>query len=151
MAIKEGQPAPDFNLSGSDGKDHTLQDYRGKMLIVYFYPKDNTPGCTKESCAFGEMFSELQKRDINLLGISKDSLASHDKFIKKFNLPFTLLSDPDTVMLQDYDAWGKRKPVEKSVSVVSVQRFSLPPMVPFSNTGPRSEKLQTIHNRFWMS
>ncbi|WP_321394277.1 peroxiredoxin [uncultured Desulfuromusa sp.] len=109
MAIKEGQPAPDFNLSGSDGKDHTLQDYRGKMLIVYFYPKDNTPGCTKESCAFGEMFSELQKRDINLLGISKDSLASHDKFIKKFNLPFTLLSDPDTVMLQDYDAWGEKK------------------------------------------
>ncbi|MDX2479425.1 MAG: peroxiredoxin [Desulfuromusa sp.] len=108
MAIKEGLPAPNFNLLGSDGKQHTLQDYAGTMLIVYFYPKDNTPGCTKESCAFGEMFADLQKRDINLLGVSKDSLASHDKFISKFSLPFTLLSDPDKTMLQDYDAWGEK-------------------------------------------
>jgi len=108
MAIEEGQPAPSFTLLGSDGKEHTLLDYSGKMLIVYFYPKDNTPGCTKESCAFGEMFADLQSMDINLLGISKDSLASHNKFISKFNLPFTLLSDPDKVMLQDYDAWGEK-------------------------------------------
>ncbi|SEA00047.1 peroxiredoxin Q/BCP [Desulfuromusa kysingii] len=109
MAIKEGSPAPDFNLSGSDGKEHHLNDYRGKMLIVYFYPKDNTSGCTKESCAFAEMFSELQAMEINLLGISKDSLTSHDKFISKFNLPFTLISDPDKVMMQEYEAWGEKK------------------------------------------
>jgi thioredoxin-dependent peroxiredoxin len=109
MAITEGQAAPNFTLLGSDGKEHTLQDYAGKMLIVYFYPKDNTSGCTKESCAFGEMIADLRKMDVNLLGISKDSLASHDKFISKFNLPFTLLSDPDKIMLQDYDAWGEKK------------------------------------------
>ena len=109
MAITEGQPAPDFSLSGSDGKKHKLQDYSGKMLLVYFHPKDNTSGCTKESCAFGEMYNELLTMDVHLLGVSKDSLASHDKFISKFNLPFTLLSDPDKVMLQDYDAWGEKK------------------------------------------
>ncbi|MCK5825750.1 MAG: peroxiredoxin [Desulfuromusa sp.] len=109
MAINQGQAAPDFTLTGSDNREHTLQDYAGKKLIIYFYPKDNTSGCTKESCAFGEMFSELQALDINLLGVSKDSLASHDKFISKFNLPFTLLSDPDKIMLQDYGAWGEKK------------------------------------------
>jgi len=109
MAIIEGQPAPDFTLTGSDGKEHKLQDYTGKKLIVYFYPKDNTSGCTKESCAFSEMYAELQSMEVQLLGVSKDSLASHDKFIDKFNLPFTLLSDPDKVMLQDYDAWGEKK------------------------------------------
>ncbi|MDX2494427.1 MAG: peroxiredoxin [Desulfuromusa sp.] len=109
MAIIEGQPAPDFTLTGSDGKEHKLQDYAGKKLIVYFYPKDNTSGCTKESCAFGEMYDELHSMEVQLLGVSKDSLPSHDKFIDKFNLPFTLLSDPDKVMLQDYDAWGEKK------------------------------------------
>ena len=109
MAIVEGQPAPDFALPGSDGKEHTLQNYSGKMLIIYFYPKDNTSGCTKESCAFGEMYNELLTMDVQLLGVSKDSLASHDKFISQFNLPFTLLSDPDKVMLQDYAAWGEKK------------------------------------------
>jgi len=109
MAIIEGQAAPDFTLSGSDGKIHCLKDYAGKKLIVYFYPRDNTPGCTKEACAFGEMVRELQSLDVALLGISKDSLASHDKFIKQFGLPFTLLSDPETTMMQAYDAWGEKK------------------------------------------
>ncbi|PLX97337.1 MAG: peroxiredoxin [Desulfuromonas sp.] len=109
MAIEEGKKAPEFSLSGSDGKLHTLADYAGKKLIIYFYPKDNTPGCTKESCAFGEMYNELLAMDVNLLGVSKDSLTAHDKFIDKFNLPFTLLSDPDKVMLQDYSAWGEKK------------------------------------------
>ena len=108
MAIIEGQKAPDFNLAGSDGKVHHLQDYAGKKLIIYFYPKDNTSGCTKESCAFGEMYDELLAMNVNLLGVSKDSLASHDKFISNFNLPFTLLSDPDKTMLQSYDAWGEK-------------------------------------------
>lgn len=109
MAIIEGQKAPNFNLSGSDGKNHQLQNYAGKKLIIYFYPKDNTSGCTKESCAFGEMYNDLLSMDVNLLGVSKDSLDSHDKFISKFNLPFILLSDPEKVMLQDYDAWGEKK------------------------------------------
>ena len=108
MAIAEGQAAPDFSLPGSDGQFHRLKDYAGKKLIVYFYPRDNTPGCTKEACAFGEMMAELQSLDVALLGVSKDSLASHDKFIGKFGLPFTLLSDPDAQMMQAYDAWGEK-------------------------------------------
>lgn len=109
MNIKEGQAAPEFSLPGSDGKQHSLKDYAGKKLLIYFYPKDNTPGCTKESCAFGQMYQDLQTMDIALLGVSKDSLSSHDKFIVQFNLPFTLLSDPETQMLQDYGAWGEKK------------------------------------------
>jgi len=109
MAITEGQAAPDFTLQGSDGKTHSLKDYAGRKLIIYFYPRDNTPGCTKEACAFGEMMKELQTLDAALLGVSKDSLSSHDKFIGKFGLPFNLLSDPDTTMMQAYDAWGEKK------------------------------------------
>lgn len=109
MAISEGQPAPDFQLTGSDGKEHRLQDYVGKKLIIYFYPKDNTPGCTKEACSFGEFYNDLEEMDVHLLGVSRDSLESHDRFIRKFNLPFTLLSDPDTTMMQAYDAWGEKK------------------------------------------
>jgi thioredoxin-dependent peroxiredoxin len=109
MAIVEGQTAPDFSLPGSDGRTHRLKDYAGRKLIVYFYPRDNTPGCTKEACAFGEMVTELQSLGVALVGISKDSLASHDKFIRQFGLPFILLSDPDTTMMQAYDAWGEKK------------------------------------------
>ncbi len=109
MAIKEKQAAPDFCLAGSDGKQHRLADYAGNKLIVYFYPKDNTPGCTKESCAFAEMHDQLLQMNVRLLGVSKDSLISHDKFIHQFKLPFILLSDPDTTMMQDYQAWGEKK------------------------------------------
>lgn len=109
MASKEGQAAPDFCLEGSDGKQHRLTDYTGNKLIIYFYPKDNTPGCTKESCAFASMHEQLLQMNVKLLGVSKDSLASHDKFINQFNLPFTLLSDPDTTMMQEYQAWGEKK------------------------------------------
>ena len=81
MAIKEGQAAPDFCLDGSNGRQHRLADYAGSQLIIYFYPKDNTPGCTKESCAFASMHGQLLQMNVKLLGVSKDSLASHDKFI----------------------------------------------------------------------
>lgn len=109
MAIKEGQAAPGFCLAGSDGRQHRLTDYSGSKLIIYFYPKDNTPGCTKESCAFAVMHEQLLQMKVKLLGVSKDSLASHDKFINQFNLPFTLLSDPETTMMREYQAWGEKK------------------------------------------
>jgi peroxiredoxin Q/BCP len=109
MAALEGQKAPDFSLMGSDGKIHTLKDYAGRTLVIYFYPKDNTPGCTKEACTFRDLYSELQPLDVAVLGVSKDSLASHDKFIAKFGLPFVLLSDPDTTMMQAYGAFGEKK------------------------------------------
>lgn len=104
----EGTQAPDFTLDGSDGKRHSLKDYAGKTVIIYFYPKDNTPGCTKEACGFRDSHAELQAREIVVLGVSKDSIASHTKFIASHNLPFVLLSDPETTMLQAYQAYGEK-------------------------------------------
>jgi len=109
MTHREGNQASDFCLQGSDGKSHSLQDYRGKTLILYFYPRDNTPGCTKESCGFRDLKSDFDSQNTVILGVSKDSLSSHDNFIAKFNLPFVLLSDPDTSMMQIYGAWGEKK------------------------------------------
>lgn len=108
MASLEGQPAPDFELYGTDGIKHALRDYSGKTLVIYFYPKDNTPGCTKEACAFRDLHQELVSRGIVLLGVSRDSLVSHDRFIRSFGLPFVLLSDPDTSMMESYGAFGEK-------------------------------------------
>lgn len=104
----EGKKAPEFLLEGSDGKQHALKDYSGKTVIIYFYPKDNTPGCTKEACGFRDSYSELIEKGIVLLGVSKDSLVSHNKFIGAFGLPFPLLSDPDASMMQSYEAFGEK-------------------------------------------
>ncbi|HEY3308178.1 MAG TPA: peroxiredoxin [Desulfuromonadaceae bacterium] len=104
----EGKKAPGFSLEGSDGQQHALQDYLGKTVVIYFYPKDSTPGCTKEACGFRDSYSELLKRGVVLFGISKDSLGSHGKFITNHNLPFVLLSDPDNAMMQAYQAYGEK-------------------------------------------
>jgi peroxiredoxin Q/BCP len=108
MASLEGKKAPDFELVGSDGKKHELRDYSGKTVVIYFYPKDNTPGCTKEACSFRDLHQDLQKMEVVLLGVSKDSLKSHDKFIRDFGLSFVLLSDPDAKMMQAYGAFGEK-------------------------------------------
>ncbi len=104
----EGKKAPDFTLEGSDGKQHSLSEYAGKTVVIYFYPKDNTPGCTKEACAFRDNHGKLDANNIVLLGVSKDSIASHTKFISAFGLPFVLLSDPETTMMQAYGAFGEK-------------------------------------------
>lgn len=103
-----GKKAPDFNLAGSDGKQHALADYAGKTVVIYFYPRDNTPGCTKEACGFRDLTPQLDSSGVVLLGVSKDSLKSHDKFIRDFQLPFTLLSDPDAAMMTAYGAFGEK-------------------------------------------
>lgn len=104
----EGKKAPDFDLAGSDGKRHKLSDYAGKTVVIYFYPRDNTPGCTKEACGFRDLHTEVTGLNVQLLGVSKDSLASHDKFIRDFGLPFVLLSDPDASMMKAYGAFGEK-------------------------------------------
>lgn len=104
----EGTKAPDFTLEGSDGKQHSLKDYTGKTVVIYFYPRDSTPGCTKEACGFRDYNRELADMGVVLLGVSKDSIASHKKFIAAQNLPFVLLSDPDTTMMQAYRAYGEK-------------------------------------------
>ncbi len=103
----EGKTAPDFSLAGSDGSRHTLKDYSGKTVVIFFYPKDNTSGCTKEACGFRDSYDLLDRSTV-ILGVSKDSLASHEKFINTYNLPFTLLSDPDTTMMAAYGAFGEK-------------------------------------------
>lgn len=115
MSSLEGKNAPRFALQGSDGKVHDLMDYAGKTLVIYFYPRDNTPGCTKEACSFRDLCPQLNDLGVVLFGVSKDSLAAHDKFIAKFSLPFVLLSDPDTETMQAYGAFGEKTMYGKKV------------------------------------
>ena len=110
MALKIGDKAPDFTLKDSFDKEISLSDFKGKRVIIYFYPKDNTPGCTKEACNFKENWDILQKNNIIVLGISKDNSVSHQKFIKKFNLPFILLTDaPPCQVASKYESYGLKK------------------------------------------
>lgn len=108
MAIEEGKAAPTFTLKDQDGNKVALKDYRGKTVVVYFYPKDDTPGCTKEACGFRDQKRKFDKLDTVILGISPDAADSHIRFIDKFKLPFTLLSDPDKKVMEKYGAWGEK-------------------------------------------
>lgn len=109
MAIEEGQKAPDFSLQDESGTQRNLSDYRGKPVVLYFYPKDDTPGCTKEACSFRDDYAVYDQEGIIILGVSPDSPKSHAKFKSKYNLPFTLLSDPDHLTCLAYEVWGKKK------------------------------------------
>ena len=115
MANLEGRKAPAFSLEGNDGKKHSLEDYRGKTVVLYFYPRDDTPGCTKEACGFRDLGSSLKKSGAVVLGVSKDSVDSHNKFAGKYKLPFTLLSDPKAEVMKKYGAFGKKLMYGKTV------------------------------------
>ena len=106
--IQEGKKAPDFSLASSEGGEVSLKGLKGKSVVVYFYPKDDTPGCTREACAFRDNQAALKKKGVVVLGVSGDSLASHDKFKAKYKLNFPLLSDPDKVVAKKYGAWGEK-------------------------------------------
>jgi len=116
MTSLKGKMAPAFRLEGSDGKKHSPMDYRGRTVVLYFYPKDDTPGCTKEACGFRDGFEALRAAGAVVLGMSKDSLASHAAFIGKYKLPFVLLSDPDAKVMSAYGAWGKKMMYGKPVT-----------------------------------
>ena len=107
--LEIGTKAPAFTLPDENGTLHTLEEYRGKKVILYFYPKDNTPGCTKQACGFSEMYPMFLEKGALVLGVSKDSVASHKKFKEKYNLAFTLLSDPEISVIQAYDVWKEKK------------------------------------------
>jgi peroxiredoxin Q/BCP len=112
MSNLEGEKAPLFSLEGNDGKRHSLGDYKGKTIVLYFYPKDDTPGCTKEACGFRDSIQSITQSNVVVLGVSKDSIDSHNRFIAKYDLPFTLLSDPQAETMKNYGAWGERKNAE---------------------------------------
>ncbi len=107
--LQAGMQAPDFTLTDKDGNEVSLHDFAGRRVIVYFYPKDNTPGCTRQACAFREAYSEFQAQDVIVIGISKDSVKSHQNFAAKYELPFILLSDPELKAIQAYDVWQEKK------------------------------------------
>jgi peroxiredoxin Q/BCP len=107
--LKEGDKAPDFTLKNAEDESVSLSDFTGKKVVVYFYPRDNTPGCTKEACGFRDVYDEILDKGAVVLGISADSVKSHAKFKGKFDLPFHLLSDPEKEVIKAYGAWGKKK------------------------------------------
>lgn len=108
MPVEEGKPAPNFKLTDAAGNNVSLKDFAGKDVILYFYPKDDTPGCTKEACGFRDSWQALRKANVVVLGVSADSAASHQKFIAKYKLPFPLLSDPERKAMEAYGAYGEK-------------------------------------------
>lgn len=107
--LEIGTKAPDFSLPDQNGTVHTLSEYAGKKVILYFYPKDSTPGCTKQACGFAERYPQIQEKGAVVLGVSKDSVKSHKTFEEKYALPFTLLSDPDKEVIEAYGVWQEKK------------------------------------------
>lgn len=106
--LETGTKAPGFTLPDQNGKEHSLEEFRGKKIILYFYPKDNTPGCTSQACGFGELYPQFTEKGAVVIGISKDSIASHKKFEEKYNLPFLLLSDTELSAIKAYDVWQEK-------------------------------------------
>ena len=109
MMLEIGTQAPDFTLPDQNGDLHSLSDYRGQKVILYFYPRDMTAGCTKQACAFGDLYPQFREKGAVVIGISKDIVASHKRFEQKHGLPFTLLSDTELVAIQAYDVWKEKK------------------------------------------
>ena len=116
MALAIGKKAPKFKLVSDDGKEVQLSDFAGQKVVLYFYPKDNTPGCSREACDFRDKLAEFKRKGVAVLGVSRDSTASHQKFKAKFDLPFPLLSDPDTKTLEAYGAWGEKVMYGKKIT-----------------------------------
>ena len=121
--INEGSIAPDFCLPDKDGREVRLSDFRGQRVVLYFYPKDNTPGCTRQACAFASAYDGFREKGVQVIGISRDSVASHAKFAEKFGLPFVLLSDPTLEVIKAYGAWGEKKLYGKTTEGVKRTTF----------------------------
>ena len=107
--LEVGMKAPDFTLQNQNGESVSLSDFLGKRVVLYFYPKDHTPGCTRQACAFAGTYAEFEKRGVVVIGVSRDSVSSHAKFAEKNNLPFVLLSDPDREAIEAYGVWQEKK------------------------------------------
>ena len=121
--LKENTKAPDFTLKDKDGNDVSLSDFRGKKVVLYFYPKDNTSGCTKEACGFRDSYVSFGEKNVIIIGISKDSGKSHMNFAEKYSLPFILLSDPELEAIKAYDVWQEKKMYGKSYMGVARSTF----------------------------
>ena len=152
MLLTPGTPAPDFTLPDKSGNPVRLSDFRGKTVVLYFYPKDNTPGCTRQACAFAAAYEAFRSRNAVVIGVSKDSTASHQRFAAKYDLPFVLLSDPERQAIEAYGVWQEKKMCGKvSMGVVrstyvidgdGVIRHALPKVKPDTNPAEVLELLQ---------
>lgn len=127
MVLSAGTQAPDFKLNDHEGKSHQLTDYRGKTIVIYFYPKDDTPGCTTEACSFRDSYADFKKAGVILIGISPDSEKSHTKFIDKYELPFPLLSDTTHKVCEAYGVWGLKKHMGREYEGVYRTTFIIGP------------------------
>jgi thioredoxin-dependent peroxiredoxin len=125
--VEEGKPAPDFELQSDSGESVRLSDLRGKPVVLYFYPKDDTPGCTKQACGIRDAWGEYRARGAVVLGVSPDDEASHVKFKEKYGLPFTLLADPDHAVATEYGAWGEKKNYGKTYEGIIRSTFVIGP------------------------
>ncbi len=123
LELKVGEPAPDFELTSDQGARVKLSSYRGKRVIVYFYPKDDTPGCTTQACGFRDNYPAIEEKNATVLGISPDGVASHQQFKTKFNLPFTLLVDEDHAVAEKYGAWGEKSMMGKKYTGIIRSHF----------------------------
>jgi peroxiredoxin Q/BCP len=121
--VEEGKPVPDFEATTDTGARVKLSDFRGKPVVLYFYPKDDTPGCTKEACGFRDAYSEFEERGAVVLGVSPDDEASHERFKEKYELPFTLLADPDHAVAEQYGVWGEKNYAGRKYMGVSRTTF----------------------------
>lgn len=137
MPLTPGQSAPDFKRYDQSGQVHRLEDYRGTYLLLYFYPKDDTPGCTTEACNFRDDYRAYQQAGVTILGVSPDSQDSHAKFKEKYDLPFTLLADPDHSLCEAYDVWGTKKMFGNEFEGVFRTTYLI---------GPEGEILETFEN-----
>jgi peroxiredoxin Q/BCP len=127
QVIAEGAPAPDFTLTSDSGAEVKLSDLRGRPVVLYFYPKDDTPGCTTEACEFRDAYDVFRERGAEVLGVSPDDARSHEKFKTKYELPFTLLADPDHAVAERYGVWGERKFAGKTYIGINRSTFIIGP------------------------
>ncbi len=149
--VSAGSPAPDFTLPDQKGNFHSLQEFTGQWLIVYFYPKDDTPGCTKEACSFRGAFPQFRQRTIAVVGISKDNTLSHKKFSDKFHLPFPLLSDTNKTTIKAYGVWGKKKFMGKEFEGILRTTFLIDPKgivrKVYKNVNPDKHALEILQDQ----
>lgn len=148
MPVEENNPAPDFTLNDENGVAHSLSDYRGKPVVLYFYPKDDTPGCTTEACNFRDDYSAYIGSGVVILGVSPDTVKSHAKFKSKYNLPFTLLADEDHHVCELYGVWGRKKMMGREYDGVLRTTFLIGPdgkiVKVFENVKPAEHSAQVL-------
>jgi len=141
--LKVGDKAPDFKLKGADEKEYSLQDFSGKKVVVYFYPKDDTPGCTKEACGFRDDLSKITEKGAVIVGVNPDSINSHKKFLQKFNLNFILLSDPSKTMIEQYGAKGFMG-LTKRITYIIDEQGKIRNVFPSVNAEKHSEEILKV-------